>query len=203
MPSPGLVRSPTAPTGVRSAATDDRYRAHGGQPAPADPSTERTPPSSTASGTRLVLAAALAGTLHAAFSLYWASGGTWLLDTVGDWAVRLTDEHPVRAGLGLGLLGVAKLAAAWIPVLVAAGRLRGRTIWRRVAWTGGVGLILYGGLNTAVALLVVTGVLVPDGGYDPAAMLGHAALWDPLFLVWGGLLTAASWASRGSRAVDR
>jgi len=145
---------------------------------------------------RLVWAAALAGTLHAAFSLYWATGGTWLLDTVGDWAVRLTAEQPVAAGLGLGALGAAKLAAAWIPVLVAEGRLGGRRPWRRVSWFGGGALVLYGGANTAIALTVVSGLVRPEGGYDSAAMLGHAALWDPLFLVWGGLLVASLWATR-------
>lgn len=145
--------------------------------------------------THLVWAAALAGTLHAAFSLYWAAGGIWLLDTVGDWAVDLTREQPLLAGLGLGVLGAAKLAAAWVPVLVAAGRVGPRRIWRRVGWVGGLALVVYGGLNTVIALSVVIGLVHPEGGYDSAAMLGHAALWDPLFLAWGLALVGSLWFS--------
>ncbi|MDO9355802.1 MAG: DUF3995 domain-containing protein [Solirubrobacteraceae bacterium] len=144
----------------------------------------------------MVLVAALAGTLHAAFSLYWALGGQWLLDTVGDWAVRLTVEEPLLAGLGLAALASLKLLAAWIPVLVDAGHLRGRAGWRRVSWIGGIALVAYGGLNTLVALAVVSGLATPDGGYDHAAMIGHAALWDPLFLLWGAALVASLAASR-------
>ncbi len=33
--------------------------------------------------------------------------------------------------------------------------------------------------------LVLAGAVAPDGGYDRAGQVGHAWLWDPLFLVWG------------------
>lgn len=148
-------------------ATAPRRRAPG---APA------SSPSRTRPATRLVWIAASAGTLHAAFSLYWALGGTWLLDTVGDWAVRLTADEPLLAGIGLAGLASAKLLAAWIPVLVDGGHIGARALWRRVSWIGGLGLIAYGGVNTIVALVVVAGLVQPDGGYDDAAMLGHAAL---------------------------
>lgn len=155
---------------------------------------------STTKAGRLALIAAAAGTLHAAFSLYWAIGGTFLLDTVGDWAVDLTADEPLWAGLGLGALGAAKLAAAWVPLLVVSGHARwaGR-IWRRLAWVGGGALTLYGALNTVVALAVVSGIVQPDGGYDEAAMWGHAALWDPLFLVWGLATLGALWAPETPR----
>ena len=45
--------------------------------------------------------AAVVGVLHGLFSLYWALGGRWLLDTVGAWAVDLADDAPVAAGLVL------------------------------------------------------------------------------------------------------
>jgi len=140
--------------------------------------------------------AALAGGVHAAFSLYWALGGRALIDTVGPWAVTLADTRPVVAGLGLTVVGVVKLAAAAVPLLLASGRLPKPGIWRKLCQAGAWLLVLYGGLNIAVAWLVLGGVVTSSGGYDRNAMLGHAALWDPLFLLWGVLLLL------GLRSVD-
>ena len=39
------------------------------------------------------------------------------------------------------------------------------------------------------------------GGYDRAAMIGHVALWDPLFALWGLALLSSLWLSR--RVGDR
>lgn len=142
---------------------------------------------------RWLRAAAVAGLVHAAFSLYWALGGSWLLDTVGDWAVELQRDHPVSAGLGLAAIAVAKGLGAVLPAVV-------RWRWVRVlSWIGGVVLVAYGALNTVIAWLVLGGVIVPDGGYDRAAMVGHAALWDPLFWVWGVLLLTGLARTRAPR----
>lgn len=56
----------------------------------------------------------------------------------------------------------------------------------------------YGGVNTIVALAVLTGLVRPDGGYDADAMKGHAYLWDPLFVIRGGALVLSLWLSRRS-----
>ncbi len=141
--------------------------------------------------------AALAGLLHAAASAYWALGGRWLLDTIGAWAVDLAASAPVAAGLALGGIALVKALGAVVPLLVESGRWPGpRRFWRALEWTGGVGLLLYGGVNAGVAALVLSGVIRPDGGYDPAAMWGHAALWDPLFALWGLALIVGLWRSR-------
>ena len=121
-----------------------------------------------------VWVACAAGTLHAAFSLYWAFGGEWLLATVGAWAVEHTTRAPLEAGLLLGLIGAVKLLAAAVPVLVVYGRLPRQGIWRAACWIGGIFLVLYGGVNTAVAAAVLEGVVRPADGYDAAAMIGHA-----------------------------
>lgn len=147
---------------------------------------------------RLLTAAAVVGLVHAAFSAYWAAGGRWLLDTVGQWAVDLADRSPVVTALGLGAVAVAKAAGAVVPVLVEAGRIGARRLWRALSWAGGTALLLYGGANTLIAWLVLGGVLTPEGGYDHRAMVGHAALWDPLFLAWGVLLVAGLTLSRGT-----
>ena len=70
----------------------------------------------THTGRGLVWVAAAAGVVHAAFSLYWALGGTWLLATVGRWAVDLGRDEPALAGIALGLVTLVKLAAALVPV---------------------------------------------------------------------------------------
>lgn len=131
-----------------------------------------------------------AGLLHALASLYWALGGGWLLDTVGEWAVELVEESPLEAGLLLGLIALVKATAAIVPVLVDRGRVPWPRFWRVLCWVGGPLLVVYGALNVVVSIAVLTGLLEPDGGYDTAAMVGHAFLWDPLFLVWGAALVA-------------
>ena len=146
----------------------------------------------------LVWLAAAAGTLHAASSLYWALGGQWLLSTVGQWAVDLSARAPVAAGAGLGLIALGKLAAATIPVAVAYGAIPGRSVWRGISWAGGLLLVVYGGVNVVVSSAVLLGLIRPEGGYDAEAMRGHAYLWDPLFLLWGGALVLSLWLSRRS-----
>jgi len=144
------------------------------------------PRASTADAALLVACAA--GLLHAASSLYWALGGRWLLPTVGDWAVDAVDRSPVRAGLLLGAIAVVKALAALIPVGVARDQLPWARFWRAACWVGGAFLVVYGGVNVAVSSAVLLGVVTPDGGYDEEAMVGHALLWDPLFMIWGAAL---------------
>lgn len=134
--------------------------------------------------------AAGVGIVHGLFSLYWALGGRWLLDTVGAWAVDLAVDAPVAAGIVLALIAVVKFAGATVPLLVESDRMSGRRGWRVAEWVGAAVLVVYGLANTVVAWFVLAGVIVPDGGYDRAAMIGHAALWDPLFLCWGLFLGA-------------
>jgi hypothetical protein len=141
-------------------------------------------------GIRLLVGAATVGLLHAAFTMSWAAGSRWLLRTVGEWAVELADRSPAAAAVGLGAVALVKVAGAVVPVLVETRSWRGRRWWRGLAWAGAVVLIGYGSVNVLVSWAVLSGWLVPVGGYDAAAQWGHAALWDPLFLLWGVLLAA-------------
>lgn len=59
--------------------------------------------------------------------------------------------------------------------------------------------MIWGGLNTAVGNLVLAGVIRPESGFDQPGMIGHAYLWDPLFLVWGVAVTIGLLASRRPR----
>lgn len=141
--------------------------------------------------------ACLAGLVHAASSAYWAAGGEWLLDTVGQWAVDLRRSAPVAAAWGLAGIAVVKTVAALVPVAVGRGWLRPVRLWRGLSWAGGTGLVVYGGVNVVVSNAVL--LLREPGSYDRAAMVGHAWLWDPLFLLWGAALLAHLWLSRPGR----
>lgn len=143
------------------------------------------------------------GVVHAGFSAFWALGGQWLLPTVGQWAVELSARSPVAAGAGLGLVALVKLLAAVVPVAVAHDLVPGRRLWRAVSWVGGSLLVVYGGVNVVVSSAVLLGVVQPEGGYDRQAMQGHALLWDPLFVLWGGALVASLWLSRRRPAASR
>lgn len=156
-------------------------------------------------GLACVWTACAAGLVHAALSLYWAVGGQELLDTVGQWAVRQSRDAPLRTGLLLGLVALAKTAGALIPVAVAYGRMPRPRLWRALSWAGAVLLVLYGGANTVVANAVLGGLIRSESGYDRAAMIGHAWLWDPLFLLWGTALLGYLLLSRreGSGSTPR
>ena len=47
-------------------------------------------------GKGILWAAMALGLVHAAWSFYWAFGGSWLLDTVGQWAVVSQLHQPVQ-----------------------------------------------------------------------------------------------------------
>ncbi|MDO5511628.1 DUF3995 domain-containing protein [Corynebacterium sp.] len=133
--------------------------------------------------------AALAGVIHGAFSLYWAAGGTWLLETVGE---AVTDQF---AGLSwvLAVVGVLKLALACGPLLIDAP-------WARILyWLGAAALIVWGGVNTLTTNLMLAGVLPLPAAVDRPALIGHAWIWDPLFLVWGVALAVGLWQRRRVR----
>lgn len=144
----------------------------------------------------LVLVAAVIGVVHAAFSAYWAVGGTWLLSTIGAIAVEFSRREPLESGLMLGAVALAKVLAALIPVAVDAQRMPWPRLWRAISWVGGSGIVLYGLVNIVASGAVLLGILVPEGGYDRDAMIGHALLWDPLFLLWGLALTGWLWLTR-------
>jgi Protein of unknown function (DUF3995) len=144
---------------------------------------------------RFVQVACIVGLIHAAFSLYWALGGGWLLSTVGQWAIGLAAQRPRAAFVVLVLIALLKAAAAIVPLGNALGRLRFPRLWRGISWAGGPFLMLYGGANALVAWSVLSGLIRSD--FDRTSMLGHAALWDPLFFLWGLCLTLHLWFSRG------
>jgi len=67
---------------------------------------------------------------------------------------------------------------------------------RRAAWAAALILVFYGGVLTVVGLLVQLDLVQASANADHKAPRWHAYLWDPWFLVWGVLLTAALVRSR-------
>lgn len=134
--------------------------------------------------------AAGCGIVHGAFSLLWALGGNWLLPTVGAQLVATFE------GRRLLLLPVAavKFGFAVVPLIWSVRGWPRGWFWSAGCWLGAAILIGWGGLNTVIGNAVLAGIIRPDGGFDRLAMIGHAWLWDPLFLIWGlalviGLIT--------------
>lgn len=136
------------------------------------------------------IAAGVFGTVHGGWSLYWAAGGTALLDTVGAWALELAREGGAGVRIGLAAIGVLKVIAAWFPWFAATGRMRWPRWWRPAAWAGSSVLVLYGAVN-AVAAAAVLGGWIEAEGADRRGLVGHAYLWDPLFALWGAALLVA------------
>lgn len=150
-------------------------------------------------GRRLFAASAIVGLLHAIPSLYWAGGGTALIATVGAWASEWRRNAPTQVVAVLLIVFVAKVAGAVVPVLNDRGSLARPRMWRGLSWTGSSVLVVYGGLNTVAAMAALGGLISTPATRDRAGLLGHAFLWDPLFLVWGILLGMALWHTRPPR----
>ncbi|KXO96054.1 hypothetical protein AXK56_00440 [Tsukamurella pulmonis] len=140
--------------------------------------------------------AAVAGSVHAAFSVYWGLGGDAQLETVGS----VADGFAGRRWL-LVVVGAAKGVAALVPLVLVLQCTAIPRLLRGAMWAGAAALILWGAVNTASSALLAAGVLPrPAEGYDAAATVGHALLWDPLFLVWGLALAAGLWVTRTTRS---
>ena len=160
-------------------------------------------PRSVRIGRRFLWAALILGLVHAFWSFYWAFGGTWMLDTVGQWAVVSQLHEPVQTFSVLLSIGVVKTAAAVIPVVVEYGKLGGRQFWRLISWIGSLGLVVYGGIYAVTALLMLMGLVEPTAAYDKSVMLGHTLLCDPLFFFWGlSLASSLMLTRRRARSTD-
>jgi len=138
------------------------------------------------------------GMAYAAVSAYWGLGGTGMLDTVGgDLATEGRAGSPaVFAGVwGACLL---KVVGSVLP-LMAVGSFGNREVVglaRWFSWVQAVVLTGYGFLLTFVGLLVQAEVISASSDADLHALAWHTFLWDPWFLLWGLLVTAALVRSR-------
>ena len=137
--------------------------------------------------------------LFALMSFYWALGGQLGLNTLGA-GIRALAHDPGFVAI-VWLTGIAKVIgglfaltlvrpwAHWLP-----------PIWKlALAWIGGAGLALYGGVNLIVEWLVVVGVIQMNGLEVTEGIRWHAWLWDPWWLLGGVLFLLAAWRYRRSR----
>lgn len=120
-------------------------------------------------------------------------GGTTLADTVGGSLERGGRAGDLVVVLALWAAVVLKVIAAVLPLL-AIYRLGGMR-WQRpvvvLTWIEAAVLVIYGLVLTTVGLMVQLGVIAASTSADHRALAWHAYLWDPWFLVWGLLVTAA------------
>jgi hypothetical protein len=107
-------------------------------------------------------------------------------------------DSPALSALVLLLAAVVKGAVAALPLWVQyRDGPRLRRLVRAVGWLSGVVLVCYGSAIAAVSAAVLAGGISPEGEVDRVGLRGHALLWDPLFAVWGVLLLAGLWFTRG------
>lgn len=97
-------------------------------------------------------------------------------------------------------VGLAKIFAGLLPLMLERWGWPASHLSRSACWIGAIVLVFWGGANTIVGNLVLMRVITPEGGYDGPGMVGHAWLWDPLFLLWGASLVLALTLSRQRRA---
>ena len=123
---------------------------------------------------------------NAAVSAYWLLGGTALLDTVGGDIERWGRERGPLVLLALTGVVLVKTAVAIVPLVDVDEPWKRRVRWveRLAAWV----LVVYGGLLTAVGLLVQSDVIEASKDADTKALAWHTYFWDPWFLLWGGAL---------------
>ena len=146
---------------------------------------------------RWVAAAACAcAFLFAALSFFWAAGGrTGLQPLEQPPASSRTVWLVVNLAAGVLKIGGGLLALA----LVRTGEHRRlHRLLLAAAWIGGVGLCLYGGLGLVSDVLHVAGII-----NDPATrkwFFWYLVLWDPWFVLGGGLYVATAWFTSRSDA---
>ena len=109
---------------------------------------------------RLFVVAAVVGSAHGVVSLYWASGGVLLIETVSV-GIRSTFEQQLWM---IGIIGLFKLVAAMAPLLLLLSGWPWRRFWRTLCWAGSILLVTWGGLTSLIGNLVLSGLLIPESG---------------------------------------
>ncbi len=161
-------------------------KAHGGRMTAAD-----DPQDGSRVGRWAGYAACACAFAFAAVSFYWGGGGTVGLDRVGREAVELAASGHVGVLLALWFVGLLKVAGGLLALALAQpwGQRRfPRWMLLLAGWGATALLILYGGAQIGVQLLVMSGAIRTPADMDWRGFYGHLYLWDPWFVLWGALL---------------
>ncbi len=105
-------------------------------------------------------------------------------------AVRRQQAAAQRLRLAQAACGVG---ATYIP---GQATIALRRLVRVPAWLQAAILTIYGLVLIIAGLLVQPGVIAAAASADHRALAWHVYLWDPWFLLWGVLVTAALTGSR-------
>jgi hypothetical protein len=161
-------------------------------------------------GRTTAYAACACAFVFAAVSFYWGLGGTFALDRVGREAVELSASGNVPTYIALWLVGVLKVGGGLLALAMVqpwGARRFPRWALLSAGWgTSGL-LVLYGGVQIGVQLLVAAGTISTPADMDWRGFYGHLYLWNPWFVVWGVLLGIATFSytrrTRGQTMADR
>jgi hypothetical protein len=147
--------------------------------------------------------ACLLGLGFTGFNVSWALGSPWLVDTVFPIRWVPTSEMSTTLNPLVQWLAIIAKTGAALLGLVTITQISARlpTWLRRAArilgWVAAGMITIWGATQTAWFSLAKAGVVrMPGDPWTSRAINGHAFLWDPWFLIWGGILGYALWASR-------
>ena len=137
--------------------------------------------------------------LFALMSFYWALGGELGVNTLGSGIQSLAHDPGFIAIVWL--TGVAKVVGGLFALTLVYPWPRWLpSSWRlALAWAGGVGLALYGGVQFVIEGLVLVGAIHVSGSVDWDGLRWHVWLWDPWWLLGGILFLLAAWQYQRSR----
>ena len=137
--------------------------------------------------------------LFALMSFYWALGGELGVKTLGSGIQSLADDPGFVAVVWL--TGVAKVVGGLFALTLVYPWARWLSPrWKLIlAWVGGAGLALYGGVQLIIEGMVLGGAMKVSGPVDWEGLRWHVWLWDPWWLLGGVLFLLAAWQYQRAR----
>jgi hypothetical protein len=142
------------------------------------------------SARRPALAAAIWSFLFAGMSTYWALGGLFGIDTLGEGMqeLALAGDPELFLVNNIGIIGKLLLGVLALALTRPWHNLTIRKLLRWAAYAAGSLLAFYGAANLLQHLLMFTGTIpVARLLGSTTAVLWHLLFWDPFWLL-GGVL---------------